>query len=79
MKRMNINQKMQHYQEKMIIEIGKLTWKVFCTLFFCFSLEMSNGTSYIDDILPKQNSDTVLIKLQADTDGRYGFNVKVND
>jgi hypothetical protein len=31
----------------------------------------------MDDILPKQNSDTVMIKLQADGDGRYGFNVKV--
>ena len=38
---------------------------------------MSNGTSYIDDITGKQNSDTIVIKLQADNDGRYGFNVKV--
>ncbi|CAF1154657.1 unnamed protein product [Rotaria sordida] len=40
------------------------------------SLEMSNGTSYIDDIPTKENSDTITIKLQPDTDGRYGFNVK---
>ena len=38
---------------------------------------MSNGTSYIDDILTKENSDTITIKLQPDSDGRYGFNVKV--
>ncbi len=38
---------------------------------------MSNGTSYIDDIITKQNSDTIIIKLQSDNDGRYGFNVKV--
>ncbi len=38
---------------------------------------MSNGTSYIDDIITPQNSDTILIKLQSDSDGRYGFNVKV--
>ncbi len=38
---------------------------------------MSNGTSYIDDILTKQNSDIMIIKLQSDNDGRYGFNVKV--
>jgi hypothetical protein len=40
---------------------------------------MSNGTSYMDDILSKQNPDAVVIKLQADSDGRYGFNVKVID
>ncbi|CAF2905605.1 unnamed protein product [Rotaria sp. Silwood2] len=40
------------------------------------SLEISNGTSYIDDILTKENSDTITIKLQPDGDGRYGFNVK---
>jgi hypothetical protein len=31
----------------------------------------------MDDILPKQNSDTLIIKLQSDSEGRYGFNVKV--
>jgi hypothetical protein len=45
--------------------------------FSVYSSEMSNGTSYIDDIITPQNSDTILIKLQADSDGRYGFNVKV--
>ena len=40
---------------------------------------MSNGTSYIDDIITKQNSETIIIKLQSDNDGRYGFNVKVID
>ncbi len=40
---------------------------------------MSNGTSHIDDVPPKQNSDTIIIKLQATTTGRYGFNVKVID
>ncbi|CAF1173306.1 unnamed protein product [Rotaria sp. Silwood1] len=40
------------------------------------SLEMSNGTSYIDDIPTKENSNTITIKLQPDSDGRYGFNVK---
>ncbi len=40
---------------------------------------MSNGTSYIDDIPTKPNSDTIIIKLQSDSEGRYGFNVKVID
>jgi len=50
--------------------------KLLC-FFSVYSSEMSNGTSYIDDIITPQNSDTILIKLQADSDGRYGFNVKV--
>ncbi len=48
-----------------------------CCCFFFYSIEMSNGTSYIDDIITKENSDTIIIKLQSDNDGRYGFNVKV--
>ena len=40
---------------------------------------MFKGASYIDDITAKQNSDGIIIKLQPDNDGRYGFNVKVID
>ncbi|CAF1907927.1 unnamed protein product [Rotaria magnacalcarata] len=41
------------------------------------SLEMSNGTSHaVDDNATKENSDAIVIKLQPDNDGRYGFNVK---
>ncbi|CAF0959126.1 unnamed protein product [Adineta steineri] len=40
------------------------------------STDMLNETTYIDENISKQNSDTILIRLQSDDDGRYGFNVK---
>lgn len=38
---------------------------------------MSNGTSHIDDHPRQSTPDTIMIKLQSDAHGRYGFNVKV--
>jgi hypothetical protein len=37
----------------------------------------SNGVLYLDESPTDQSTDAVSIKLQADADGRYGFNVKV--
>lgn len=46
--------------------------------FALFSLEMTNQND-ANDILTETSHETILIKLQSDADGRYGFNVKVID